>query len=165
MLRIFYKYVNELIDEEISNRFYNYLYSNKIKNKEVFLSHSLNDKDLVISVALDLNEKGITSCPDSFDIFPKESIISKVNQGLEKYKFILLFLSKNSVSSDLLMKKWETILCDDKFNKIKIIPIKLDDCEIPKILQTRKYIDFSVDYNSGIKKLLDTLKEYESKKK
>ncbi len=48
-------------------------------------------------------------------------------------------------------------------NKIKIIPIKLEDCDIPKILQTKKYIDFSIDYNIGIRQLIDTIIKYEQK--
>ena len=155
----------ELIDGEIYNRFENYIDSSKLKNKKLFLSHSSRDKDLVISVALDLNEKGITTWLDAFDILPGESIVSKINQGLENCEFILLFLSKNSVSSNWVMKEWETILWDEiNSNKIRIIPIKLQDCEIPKILQTKKYIDFSIDYNSGINQLINTIIEYENKK-
>ncbi len=155
----------ELIDEEIYSRFESYLDSSKLKNKKVFLSHSTMDKDVVISVALDLNEKGITTWLDAFDILPGESIISKINQGLENCEFILLFLSRNSVKSNWVMKEWETVLWDEiDSNKIKIIPIKLEDCEIPKILQTKKYIDFSRDYNSGINQLIDTIIKYEQNK-
>ncbi len=132
----------------------------------MFLSHSSKDKDLVISVALDLNERGITTWLDAFDILPGESIISKINQGLENCEFILLFLSKNSIKSSWVMKEWETLLWDEiNSNKIRIIPIKLEDCEIPKILQTKKYIDFSIDYNNGITQLVNAIIEYEQKNK
>lgn len=151
----------ELIDGELYNRLENYIESSKLKNKKVFLSHSSLDKDKVISFALDLNEKGITTWVDAFDILPGESIVSKINEGLENCEFILLFLSKNSIKSNWVMKEWETILWDEiNYNKVKIIPIKLEDCEIPKILQTKKYIDFSNDYNIGINQLISTLIEY-----
>lgn len=156
----------ELIDSEIYNRFEHYIDFSKLKNKKVFLSHSSKDKDLVISVALDLNERGITTWLDAFDILPGESIISKINQGLENCEFILLFLSKNSIKSSWVMKEWETLLWDEiNSNKIRIIPIKLEDCEIPKILQTKKYIDFSIDYNNGITQLVNAIIEYEQKNK
>lgn len=153
----------ELIDYEINNRLENYIDSNKLKNKQVFLSHSSMDKEIVISVALDLNEKGITTWLDAFDILPGESIVSKINQGLSNCEFVLLFLSKNSVKSKWVEKEWESILWDEiNSNKIKIIPIKLEDCEIPKILQTKKYIDLSTDYNYGIMQLIDAIKSYKS---
>ncbi len=121
------------------------------------------DKEIVISVALDLNEKGITTWLDAFDILPGESIVSKINQGLSNCEFVLLFLSKNSVKSKWVEKEWESILWDEiNSNKIKIIPIKLEDCKIPKILQTKKYIDLSKDYNYGIMQLIDAIKSYKS---
>lgn len=48
--------------------------------------------------------------------------------------------------------------------KIKIIPIKLDDCEIPKILQTKKYIDLSKDYDTGVFQIISAIKQYNNMK-
>lgn len=155
-----------LIDSEIYNRFEDYIDSNKLKNKKVFLSHSSMDKSLVISVALDLKKMGIGSWLDAFDILPGESMVAKINQGLNDCEFILLFLSQNSVKSNWVTKEWETILWDEvNSNKVKIIPIKLEQCEIPKILQTKKYIDFSISYSDGLKQLIDTIEEYEKREK
>jgi len=153
-----------LIDAEIFRRYEEYIIENTLKNKKVFLSHSSKDKSLVISVALDLKAKNIDTWLDAVDILPGESIISEINNGLSNCDFVLLFLSKNSVKSNWVTKEWETILWDEvNSNKVKIIPIKLDDCEIPKILQTKKYINF-IDYNLGIKQLIDTLQKYEKRK-
>lgn len=154
-----------IIDEEIQNRIENYIENNFISNKKVFLSHSSIDKSTVISIASDLNQRGISTWLDSFDILPGESIVSKINSGIKECDYMLLFLSNNSVKSKWVQKEWETFLWDEiGEDKIKIIPIKLDDCEIPKILQTKKYIDFSSDYNVGLFELISTIKAYESKK-
>ena len=70
----------------------------------------------------------------------------------------MLFISKNSNTSNWVKKEWETILWDEiNSNKVKIIPIKLDDSNPPKILQTKKYIDFSIDYNQGMLELINIL--------
>lgn len=151
-----------LIDYEIYNRFEHYLESNQLKNKKVFLSHSSVDKSIVISVALDLQEKGISTWLDAFDILPGESITSKINKGLEECEFVLLFLSNNSVRSNWVTKEWETMLWDEiNSGKIKIIPVKLEECEIPKILQTKKYIDLSTNYSDGLFQIIQTIKTYE----
>ncbi|MDO5002869.1 MAG: toll/interleukin-1 receptor domain-containing protein [bacterium] len=151
-----------LIDYEIYNRFEHYLESNQLKNKKVFLSHSSVDKSIVISVALDLQEKGISTWLDAFDILPGESITSKINKGLEECEFVLLFLSNNSVKSNWVTKEWETMLWDEiNSGKIKIIPVKLEECEIPKILQTKKYIDLSKNYSDGLFQIIQTIKTYE----
>lgn len=151
-----------LIDYEIYNRFEHYLESNQLRNKKVFLSHSSVDKSIVISVALDLQEKGISTWLDAFDILPGESITSKINKGLEECEFVLLFLSNNSVKSNWVTKEWETMLWDEiNSGKIKIIPVKLEECEIPKILQTKKYIDLSKNYSDGLFQIIQTIKTYE----
>lgn len=151
-----------LIDNEIYNRFENYLEYNKQKNKKVFLSHSSADKSIVISVALDLQKMGINTWLDAFDILPGESIITKINDGIEECRFALLFLSKNSVKSNWVTKEWETMLWDEiSSDKIKIIPIKLEECEIPKILQSKKYIDFSKNYSNGLFEVIQTIRKYE----
>lgn len=153
-----------LIDMEIISMYESYIDSNKLNSIKVFLSHSSVDKPKVISIALDLQKRGISSWLDAFDILPGESIISKINDGLTECNFVLLFLSKNSVKSNWVKKEWESILWDEVNNdKIKIIPIKLDDCEIPKILQTKKYIDFSYDYDTGLFMIIDAIKRYSKK--
>ena len=130
------------------------------------MSHSSIDKSIVISIAIDLNERGISTWLDSFDILPGESIVSKINEGIEECDYMLLFLSNNSVKSKWVQKELETFLWDEIGSfKIKIIPIKLDDCEIPKVLQTKKYIDFRYDYSSGLFELVRAIKKYENKNK
>lgn len=152
-----------LIDMEIISHLENFIEKNQSKNKKVFLSHSSLDKSTVISVALDLEKRGLTPWIDAFDILPGESIVSKINEGLSNCDFVLLFLSKNSIKSNWVLKEWETILLDEiSTGKIKIIPIKLDDCEVPKILQTKKYIDLSKDYNMGVFEIITAIKQYDS---
>lgn len=52
---------------------------------------------------------------------------------------------------------WDEI----NIGKIKVIPIKLEECEITKILQSKKYIDLSENYSEGLNQIIQTLKEYE----
>lgn len=155
-----------LINSEIITRYENFITTKKVSGTKVFLSHSSKDKSMVIPVALDLEKKEISPWLDAFDILPGESIVSKINEGLAECDFVILFLSKNSVTSNWVKKEWETILWDEiDQDKTKIIPVKLDDCEVPKILQTKKYIDFSNDYNYGLSMVIDTIKRYNDRDK
>lgn len=154
-----------LIDSEIKVQYDNFINMQKVNGTKVFLSHSSKDKPTVISLALDLKRNGIFSWLDAFDILPGESIVSKINDGLNECDFVVLFLSKNSVTSNWVKKEWETMLWDEvNSNKVKIIPVKLDECELPKILQTKKYIDMSLDYQSGLFQLIDVIKKYNDMK-
>lgn len=164
--RLFLMEEKNLIDLEINNLYEEYMDNKKLNNIKVFLSHSSLDKSKVISIAVDLKQRGVNSWLDAFDILPGESIVSKINEGLDECKYILLFLSKNSVNSKWVEKEWQSALWNEiDSNKIKIIPIKLEDCEIPSLLKTKKYIDFSKDYNRGLYELIHALKEYNEREK
>lgn len=154
-----------MIDMEIISHLENFIELKNINDKKIFLSHSSIDKSIVISVALDLEKRGLIPWVDAFDILPGESIVNKINEGLNNCDFVLLFLSKNSIKSNWVLKEWETMMWDEiNSGKIKIIPIKLDDCEIPKILQTKKYIDLSKDYDTGIFQIISAIKQYNNMK-
>ncbi len=95
---------------------------------------------------------------------PRKSIVSKINEGISNCDFALLILSKNSLKSNWVLKEWETMLWDEiNSGKVKIIPIKLYDCEVSKILQTKKYIDLSEDYNIGLFEIINAIKQYNTK--
>lgn len=154
-----------LIENEIINQYQDYVVSRDQKMPKVFMSHSSFDKRTVANIALDLKQRGISSWIDSFDILPGESIISKIEEGLEQCDLILLFLSKRAVESNWVKTELQSVLWDEiNTNETKLIPIKLEDCEIPKLLKPKKYIDFSKDYNAGLRELLTTIKKYSEKK-
>jgi len=153
-----------MIDMEIISRLENFIESNNGKNKKIFLSHSSLDKSIVISIALDLEKRGLVPWVDAFDILPGESIVGKINEGINNCDFMLFFLSKYSITSNWVLKEWETMLWDEiNAGKVKIILVKLDDCEVPKILQTKKYIDLSKDYDTGLFEIINAIKQYNSK--
>lgn len=85
-----------------------------------------------------------------------------IDAALSLETLVKLLLSKNSVNSSWVTKEWETVLWDEiNSGKIKVIPVKLEECEIPKILQTKKYIDFTEGYNKGLYEIIKTIKAYE----
>lgn len=135
-----------LIDIEIISQLQNKI-DFKISNNNLnFLSHSSLDKEIVVTLAMDLEKRGLKTWLDSFDILPGESIVKKIDEGLNGSDYILLFVSKNFLKSNWVFKEWETMLWDEmNSGVIKIIPIKLDDCKMPKLLQTKKYISISED--------------------
>lgn len=155
-----------MIDMEVIAHLENFIETDKVQNKKIFLSHSSLDKSTVISVALDLEKRGLSPWLDAFDILPGESIVSKINEGITTCDFVLLFLSENSIKSNWVLKEWETMLWDEiNSGTVKIIPVKLDNCEVPKILQTKKYIDFSKGYNEGLFEIITAIKQYNTKYK
>jgi len=79
---------------------------------------------------------------------------------------VLLFLSKAAIESNWIKTELESTLWDEiNSAEVKIIPIKLEECEIPKLLRPRKYVDFSKDYSEGLNELVAAIKGHMNRKK
>lgn len=155
-----------LIENELIRMYEEYVVNRNMEIPCVFMSHSSCDKSMVATVALDLKERGISSWIDKFDILPGESIASKTEEGLEKCDLVLLFLSKAAIESNWIKTELESTLWDEiNSAEVKIIPIKLEECEIPKLLRPRKYVDFSKDYSEGLNELVAAIKGHMNRKK
>lgn len=130
----------------------------------VFLSHSKKDRELAISIATDLKKNKISVWFDEWEIFIGDSIVKKVQEGLSSCEFLSIIFTKNSTGSSWVEREWQSILSKEiNTREIIILPIKGDDCEIPFILGDKLYADFSKDYNSAIKQLIESIKHHSKK--
>lgn len=137
----------------------------KEKNKiVVFLSHSSKDKDFVRQLAGDLTKNNIDIWLDEQMIKVGDSIAEKISQGLAESDYFLVALSNNSVQSEWVKKELNHALVSEiEEKKVKILPLKLSDCEIPVLIKDKKYADFSQSYKSGLKDLMTVFTDGDSK--
>lgn len=114
----------------------------------IFLSHNSKDKPIVEPIALKLRE--IYSQDqvfyDSWSIQPGDGIIDKMNSGLEQCKLFFYFVSNNSLSSYMVKLEWQNAVMKASKGEARLIPVRIDNCIIPPILQQSLYIDM---YNNG----------------
>jgi len=83
---------------------------------------------------------------DVHDIAGGEDWIHAINIAIDKSELFVPILSKNSVSRrgmiikeiQRALEKWRGMLPDD----IYIIPIRLDDCPIPELVQHLQVLDW-----------------------
>lgn len=112
-------------------------------HKEVFLCHASSDKGFVRMVHDDLKRLGVNLWLDENEIKVGESIISRVSNGLESSKTLIVFLSPNSVKSKWARKEWQSFLARHlKGGDLTILPALVETCEIPAVLADLKYADF-----------------------
>ena len=57
------------------------------------------------------------------------------------------------VESEWESKYWDEI----QLNEIMVIPIIKEKCEIPQLLKSKKYIDFTIDYSQALEDLKESL--------
>lgn len=109
----------------------------------VFISHNWQDKPKVEHFALALSKVyGMDSVfYDSWSIQPGDGIVDKMNSGLATCDFFIFFISKNSLTSKMVTLEWQNALMATAQDKMRFIPLKLEDCDIPPLLLQTAYID------------------------
>lgn len=126
----------------------------------VFISHNSKDKPQVEHYALAFSRVyGRDSVfYDSWSIQPGDEIIDKMNSGLTTCNFFILFISNNSLTSQMVKLEWQNALISETQGKIRFIPVRLDDCEVPALLRQKLYIDVpAVGEEVAMRQLFDVV--------
>lgn len=72
-----------------------------------------------------------------------ESLIGKIESGISGVTHLLVILSKSSVQSPWCREELRMALARQIGGKgIQVLPLLLEDCELPGFLQKKKYADF-----------------------
>jgi len=120
--------------------------------KSAFISHASEDKTRVKEICAEIYND-VEPWLDEKDILAGDSIISKINEGLENSDCLILCLSSNSVEKDWVVREYAYAI----HRKIKIIPILLDKCEPPPVLIDIKYIDYTKSTEQTKKSLIEAV--------
>lgn len=124
--------------------------------RKVFVSHSSKDKPIVDRIVSDLKKEGISVWYDKFEIEAGDNIVEKVNEGLKDSKYFLIVLSPNALASSWVVEETSfAVLQQITSRGVFVIPILIEDCDIPPLLKHKKYVDFRRSYDQGIKELKD----------
>jgi hypothetical protein len=109
----------------------------------IFLSHNHADKLLVEPIALGLrNVFGQDQVfYDSWAIQPGDGIVDKVNSALACCRVFFIFISKRSLTSGMVRIEWQSAIMRLASGAVRIIPVRLEPCDIPPILGQFLYID------------------------
>jgi hypothetical protein len=131
-----------------------------MENVKVFLSHTSKDKPIVEKFALALRailgQENVFY--DSWSIQPGDGIVDKMNQGLSDCDYFFFFVSRNSLTSNMVKLEWQNALASEAKKTTRFIPIKLDDCEMPAILMQKLYIDVSnIGLDAGVRQVVDVI--------
>ena len=113
----------------------------------IFISHSSVDKPFVNKLSLDLVNRGFPVWYDSWEISFADSLLDKIYNALDESFFLIVVLSKNSIKSKWVTKELNAALAkEDDLNRKFVLPIKIDDCEVPLKILDRVFLDFSNSY-------------------
>lgn len=125
---------------------------------KLFISHSSKDKIFARKLHVDLKNMGADVWIDEGEIKIGESLKTKIYDSLKEIDFLLLLISTNSINSSWVQKELNYIIKrEKKENKIVILPILYEKCQLPKIISDRLYADFSNPrfYSESLESLIE----------
>lgn len=112
----------------------------------VFLCHASQDKPAVWKLHRYLKGHGISPWLDQADLLPGQNWEVEIPKALFNSDVILVCLSKNSVNKEGYVQKEIVFALDKAMEKpqgtIFIIPVKLEECDVPKRLSPYQWVDY-----------------------
>ena len=126
----------------------------------VFLSYSHKDKEYADRIASDLDAAGIGVWIDALQVDVGDSVPDRIADALSSHDYFAIIMTQNSVKSLWVRKELNIALMRSLDSKaVTILPIRVDDCDIPALLTDIQYADFRRSYADGINFLLRKLRK------
>jgi len=116
---------------------------------KAFICHASEDKDrFARDFATKLRGKGVDAWFADWEVAIGESIVKKVfDEGIQESKVFVVVLSQFSVTKPWVREELDIGVIRKINDGSKIIPVVIDDCEIPTALQATHWIRIN-DLNS-----------------
>ena len=127
---------------------------------KVYISYSHLDKEFALKLEKSLKAQGIETWIDVFDLNAGDNIFAKIQSGINECDYIITILSKNYVNSQWTLQELEAFEMRDVTNGTNtIIPILIEDCELPIFLRDKLYLDFRGSFKQSFDKLVSDLQK------
>lgn len=124
----------------------------------VFISYSHADAAFVNRLAANLIKRNAHVWVDTWELSVGDSILNKVQQAIQDSSALLVVLSKASVASEWCRKEINAGLMRELDEKrVIVLPVLVDDCEIPIFLREKMYADFRINFDRGLKPLVEAI--------
>jgi hypothetical protein len=95
---------------------------------------------------------------DSWELNVGDSIVGRVQQAIQESSALLIVLSKSSVASEWCKKELNAGLMRELDEKrVHVLPVLVEDCEIPIFLREKLYADFRRKFDVGLKALVEAV--------
>lgn len=112
---------------------------------KIFLSYSHKDKAIVALLRRELVRAGLEVWMDDHEIEPGDILINEISTNLISVDYFCVVLSKNSVVSNWVKFELEEARSYEiSNNKLTVVPIVIDDCQVPNLVKTKYYSKFHV---------------------
>ena len=131
------------------------------KTYDVFISHSSRDKAAANRLAEELQAQDYEVWLDTREVLVGDNIVAEVYAGIADSKFMVVLLSNAACESQWVKEEFTSARMTEIENRqVIILPAKIEECEIPAPLNTKKYADFTKDWNFGFQEIVTAIKQH-----
>jgi hypothetical protein len=124
----------------------------------VFISYSHDDSEFVDKLALNLVQRNVYIWLDKWELSVGDSLLDKIQAAITEASALIIILSKSSVKSGWVRKELNAGLVRELDEKrVIVLPLLLEDCEIPMFLKEKMYADFRNDFDKGLQSVSEAI--------
>ncbi len=124
----------------------------------LFISYSHENEDFVNQLIARLLEARVSIWYDRIGIKVGESLIQKIQGAISEADFLAVILSKASVASAWCREELDAgLLRQLEERRVVVLPLLMEECEIPVFLRGKKYANFRQDFDHGFQELREAI--------
>lgn len=126
---------------------------------DVFVSHRNSDAAAALRLADGLRRAGHNVWLDEWVINIGDSLVQRIDQGLQKASYLVLCYSDAGVMSPWISREWMSALARQlEGHNVRILPVMLSGSTAPAILADIYAADLRTDWDRGLTLLLRSIK-------
>lgn len=124
----------------------------------IFISYSHEDAAKVNILAANMVKKNAQVWVDTWELSVGDSIIQRIQDAITGSDALLVILSEASIKSEWCKKELSAGLIRELDEKrVVVLPVLLEDCEIPLFLRDKMYADLRTDFEAGLGSIMDAV--------
>lgn len=125
----------------------------------IFICHASEDKEFVGKLVTELDRRALHAWYDKREILVGDSIVARINAALGKARYLIAILSPRSIKKPWVQRELDsTLMRQLKQANIRILPVLLENCDIPPLLQGIRYANFTESFTQGLQELLAAIR-------
>jgi tetratricopeptide (TPR) repeat protein len=111
------------------------------QQRDFFVSYTSTDGAWAEWIAWQLEEAGYSTVLQAWDFAPGDNFVVRMREALEQADRTIALLSQAYLASPYATDEWTGAFLHDRQHAGRLLPVRIEDCQLPRLLATRVYID------------------------
>src|SRR5712691_6770427 len=124
----------------------------------VFISYSHQDERFATRLAAQLVKHKARVWIDQWELHVGDSLLERIQAAMQGASALIVILSKAAVDSEWCKKELSSgLLRELEERKVVVLPVLMEDCQIPLFVRGKRYADFRHDFDRGLQDILEAV--------